>query len=412
MRFERVKQYCRQSATPYLSGIFASYVAALFSQYMWPTKVVFLSQNSSLILLFCGMAICTALWLLYVPSGRWSSDFWWIAGAWASLWAVSMILSIVHKDLFSLTVIVTPIPLVLLALKRPSILSSLRAGDIFVCLLIGVALIGQLFVIVGVKTPEFQYWNRWPFVFDIVGPLARWSGPFGNVNYAGPVGAFIFTFGLIRFGWKRAIFCGAGAVLVFLSDSRNAMFMLVVGLCVFIAVSPSHYTHLRLKWLRTVPLATVVTAALVYVLSFDRTLNGRTPVWRVFVELWQTSPIIGVGGTGISNAIERGSLQAWANHGHNMLFDPATRYGVFGALALSALILVVGVVVVRSFRRGFRDPTILFAVFVAGGVSDNLVDWRYVGIHAVPLFLTAILAAAWLSEQDKTTQQAAVHPRF
>ena len=117
---------------------------------------------------------------------------------------------------------------------------------------------------------------------------------------------------------------------------------------------------------------------------------------------------IGVGGTGISSAIERGSLQAWANHGHNMLFDPATRYGVFGSLALGALILVIGVVVVRSFRRGFREPIILFAVFVAGGVSDNLVDWRYVGIHAVPLILTAILAAVRLSEQDETTQQAAV----
>ncbi len=159
------------------------------------------------------------------------------------------------------------------------------------------------------------------------------------------------------------------------------------------------------------PLATVVTAAIVYVLSFDPTLNGRTPVWRVFVELWQTSPIIGVGGTGISNAIERGSLQAWANHGHNMLLDPATRYGVFGVLALSALILVVGVVVVRSFRRGFRDPTILFAVFIAGGISDNLVDWRYVGIHAVPLILTAILAAIGLSEHDKQIQQVAVRSR-
>ena len=408
MRFGRVNQYFRKSATPYLSGIFASYVVALFAQYMWPTKEVFLSQNLSLILLFCGMAICTALWLLYLPSGHWSSDFWWITGAWASLWAVSMMLSIVHRDLFSLTAILTPVSLALLAGKRPSLFSTLRAGDIFVCLLIGVALLSQFLVIVGVKTPEFQSWNRWPFVFDIVGPLGRWSGPFGNVNYAGPIGAFIFTFGLIRFGWKRAIFCGAGVVFVFLSDSRNAMFMLAVGLCVFIAVSPINYTHLRLKWLRLVPLATVMTAAIVYVLSFDPTLNGRTPVWRVFFELWQTSPIIGVGGTGISSAIERGSLQAWANHGHNMLFDPATRYGVFGSLALGALILVIGVVVVRSFRRGFREPIILFAVFVAGGVSDNLVDWRYVGIHAVPLILTAILAAAWLSEQDKTTQQAAV----
>ena len=404
MRFERVNQYLRKSATPYLSGIFTSYVVALFAQYMWPTKVVFLSQNLSLILLFCGMAICTALWLLYVPSGHWSSDFWWITGAWASLWAVSMMLSIVHRDLFSLTAILTPISLALLAVKRPSLLSSLRAGDIFVCLLIGVALLSQFFVVVDVKTPEFQSWNRWPFVFDIVGPLGRWSGPFGNVNYAGPIGASMFTFGLIRFGWKRAIFCGAGAVFVFLSDSRNAMFMLMVGLGVFVALSPRNDSHWRLKWLRTVPLATVVTAAIVYVLSFDPTLNGRTPVWRVFVELWQTSPIIGVGGTGISSAIEQGSLQAWANHGHNILFDSATRFGVFGVMALSALILVVGVAVVRSFRRGFRDPTILFAVFVAGGVSDNLVDWKYVGIHAVPLVLTAILAAVWLSEQKQNSR--------
>ena len=406
IRLEQVNQFCRESATPYLSGIFATYVVALFAQYMWPTKVIFLSQNLSLVLLFCGLAISTTLWLLYVPSDRWSSDFWWIAGAWVFLWGTSMILSIVHGDLFSLTAILTPIPLILLVAKRPSLLSSLRAGDVFVCLVIGVALLSQLFVIIGVKSPEFQGWNRWPFVFDIVGPLGRWSGPFGNVNYAGPIGASIFAFGLIRYGWKRVIFCGAGAVFVFLSDSRNAMFMLLMGLCVFIAVSPNNYIKLWPKWLRMAPLVAAVTAAIVYVLGFDPTLNGRTPVWRVFIDLWQTSPIIGVGETGISNAIDRGRLEAWASHGHNMLLDPATRYGALGALAFITLILVVGVVVVRSFRKGFRDSSILFAVFMAGGVSDNLVDWRYFGIHAVPLMLSALLAAVWLSEPDKTSNTA------
>ena len=382
-----------------------TYVLTLFSQYMWPAKQIFLSQDLSLIVLFFGMALCTVLWFLYVPSERWSSDFWWISSAWASLWGISIILSIVHGDLFSLTAILTPLPLLLLALKRPSLRSSLRAGDIFVSSLIVVAMLSQLFVAVGLKAPEFEGWNRWPVVFDIVGPLGRWKGPFGNVNYAGPVGAYIFAFGVIRSGWRRTLFTVAGAVLVFLSDSRNAMFMLLIGLSVFIAVSRGNGNHLWTKWLRVVPLAVVVATGFLYVLSADPTLNGRTPVWRVFVELWQTSPVIGVGGMGISRVIEGGILESWANHGHNMLLDPATRYGVLGVLAVSALICVIAVVVVRSFLRGFRYPTILFAVFIAGGVSDNLVDWRYFGIHAVPLILAALLASVGISEQGQKAKQ-------
>ena len=105
------------------------------------------------------------------------------------------------------------------------------------------------------------------------------------------------------------------------------------------------------------PLAVCIAFA-GYVLVIDPTLNLRTPVWEVFLSERTTSPMTGVGASGIQNQIDGGTLQSWANHGLNLAIDALMRYGALG-VAASAVIL---------------------ATRLADCISEDIVDWRYLGV--------------------------------
>ncbi len=191
----------------------------------------------------------------------------------------------------------------------------------------------------------------------------------------------------------------SGAIIILMSDSRSAVLSCAVGIAVLIAVMPRLGHLLTPTWLRIAAPTAVAVAFTGYVVAIDPTLNLRTPVWETFLSLWTTSPITGVGATGIQASIEDGSLQSWANHGHSLAIDPLTRYGLIGLLAVGAVIVATGVIATKAARTGFAAPVVILATFVAGGISDNLVDWRYLGVQAVTILLAGLLGAVWLGQE-------------
>jgi len=387
------------SGAPYLSALLITVVLSQFAQYLWPTTAIFKGQNAAVVIDFVGFGIAVLLWWFYRPSDSWPPEFAWLIGAWGALWAITIGLSVFHSDLFNLTAILVLPILAMIWFKKPSLPAIFTAGDLFAVSLIAIAVASQLLDLVDIKDLHYEGWNRWPLLIDVIGPIGRWEGPFGNVNYAGPVGVFLLIYGLLRPSWRRAIFAVSGVVIILASNSRSAVLACAVGIAVLIAVTP-RLGHLRTPtWLRIAAPAAVAVAFTGYVVAIDPTLNLRTPVWETFLSQWLTSPITGVGTTGIQAAIEDGSLQAWANHGHSLAIDPLTRYGLIGFLAVVVVIVATGVIAIKAARAGFAAPVVLLATFVAGGISDNLVDWRYLGIQAVTILLAGVLGSLWLVQE-------------
>ncbi len=394
-----VRQYLRTSGAPYLTALLVTVVLSQFAQYLWPTTAIFKGQNAGIVIDFVGFGIAVLLWWYYRPSGSWPPEFAWLIGAWAVLWVVTIVLSVFHSDLFNLTAILVPPTLAMLWLKKPSLPATFAAGDVFAISLIGIAVASQLLDFLDIKSLHYEGWNRWPLLTDIIGPIGRWEGPFGNVNYAGPIGVFLLVYGLLRPSWRRALFAVSGAIIILMSDSRSAVLSCAVGIAVLIAVMPRLGHLLTPTWLRIAAPTAVAVAFTGYVVAIDPTLNLRTPVWETFLSLWTTSPITGVGATGIQASIEDGSLQSWANHGHSLAIDPLTRYGLIGLLAVVAVIVATGFIASKAARTGFAAPVVILATFVAGGISDNLVDWRYLGVQAVTILLAGLLGAVWLGQE-------------
>jgi O-antigen ligase len=245
---------------------------------------------------------------------------------------------------------------------------------------------------------EFAYRNFGALLGDYTGPLARWMGPFGNVNYAGPIGAFLLVYGLLRHGKRRVLFIAAGALIVVGSDSRTSILSCAAGVAALIALAPQLGTFRTPVWLRIASPVAVAVAFVGYVTVIDPTLNQRTPVWEVFLSTWKASPVTGVGSSGLQAVIDGGSLQSWANHGHNILIDPLARFGMVGVMAVMAVIIASGVIATQAARTGLAASAVLFVTCLADGFSEDLVDWRYLGVQAVPLMLAGLLGAAWLTQ--------------
>ena len=389
----------RNTGAPYLSALLLTVVVSQFAQYLWPTTAIFKGQNPGVVIDFVGFGIAVLLWWCYRPNDSWPPEFAWLIGAWAALWAVTIGLSVFHGDLFNVTAILVLPTLAMIWLKKPSLPAIFTAGDLFAVCLIAIAVASQLLDLVEIKALHYEGWNRWPLLTEITGPIGRWEGPFGNVNYAGPVGVFLLIFGLLRPTWRRAFFVVTGAVIIIISDSRSAVLSCAVGIAVLIAVTPRLGHLLTPTWLKIAAPTAVAVAFTGYIVAIDPTLNLRTPVWETFLSQWMASPITGVGGTGIQAAINDGFLQAWANHGHSLVIDPMARYGVIGLLAVAAVLATTGIIATKAASAGFAAPAVLLAAFIAAGVSDTLVDWRYLGVQAVPNILAALLGAALLTQK-------------
>jgi hypothetical protein len=396
----RWRHLLRRSAAPYLSLIVVTIVLARFAQYLWPTQPFVKGQGPAIVLTFAGFGAALVIGSLYRPQGVWPAEFRWVIGAWGALWAVGVGLSLVHGDLFNITALLVPLLLLLIVLKMSSVRATLAVCDVLALSLIVIAILSQALDAAGIKVLANEGWNRWPILTEILGPIGRWQGPFGSVNYAGPAGTFILMLGLLRSGWQRPVFIVAGGVIVFLSDSRSAMLSCAVGVAALVALTPRVGSRRNPIWIRVAAPVLVAAGALAYIVLVDPTFNLRTPVWEVFLTQWTSSPLIGVGGTGIQDLIASGALPAWANHGHNLLVDPLGRFGVVGGVAVLSVLVATGVVVVKAAHRGFVAPLVLLCTFAAAGVSDALVDWRYFSIFALPLMLSAMLGAAWLVPED------------
>jgi len=392
----RWRHLFRGSAAPYLSLIVVTIVLARFAQYLWPTQPFVKGQGPAIVLTFAGFGVALVVWTLYRPRGVWPTAFRWVIVAWGALWAVGVGLSIVHGDLFNITALLVPLLLLVILLKMSSVSATLAVCDALAVSLIVIAILTQALDVAGIKALANEGWNRWPVVTELIGPIGRWQGPFGSVNYAGPAGTFILMLGLLRSGWQRPVFILAGGVFVFLSDSRSAMLSCAVGVAALVALTPRVGSRRNPIWIRVAAPVLVAAGALAYIVLVDPTFNLRTPVWEVFLAQWASSPLVGVGGTGIQDLIASGALPAWANHGHNLLVDPLGRFGVIGAVAVVGVLVATGVVVVKAARRQFVAPLVLFCTFVAAGISDALVDWRYFSLFALPLMLAAMLGAGRL----------------
>lgn len=346
-----------------------------------PGEAYFKGQDLGVLaaLLLTGVAI--ALWLPYRSRDRWQP----LAIAALLLLLVAWLAQIVRIQLDGalFTVASFCLPLLLLAfLVKPPSAADLRIAGL--CLGYGIAVVALISIPLGMlgwMPSGFEGADnaecRTTVLCDLLGGVNRWSGPFGSVNYAAPIGGLLIVLGAAqrrRHAWPLV---ATGVLIMVLSQGRSAVFAAVAGLTIVIlwGARVSHSPARRA--IRAVVLVVLGVLVLVYLVVFDPTLNGRTPYWREFLSMWNDQRWTGIGTSGIDQYMAAHEDLGTVSHAHSVILDQLVRWGpLLAALTIAVFVLVL-LVTGRALPRVGPGPLAVTVAIIVAGLVETVHDWTY-----------------------------------
>jgi O-antigen ligase len=143
-----------------------------------------------------------------------------------------------------------------------------------------------------------------------------------------------------------------------------------------------------------VPVAILATG----VVATNPRLTGRTDMWPGMLDLWSTSPVLGVGQSGFNEGIATGSLDVWVVHAHNLWLDAGVRFGVIGLLLVVVVTALALISTWRGARLGQSVGLALVAAVAVAGLTDVSITWRYLTAST-----SALLLAVLMGRSDRAT---------
>jgi len=387
-----------QQRAVYLWVLFSIPAVSTFGHYLAPNRPFFKGHDLGVLSVLALTVIAALLWIPLRRRSSWPTLALVFLGLLGTAWLYQVTRIQIDGSLFNISAFAMPIILLLIAIKPVSRFE----------LQVGLLVLGYSLVVIAGLSLSLGPTGLVPDSFDslnsvedrlgllrIFGVETRWSGPFGDVNFASPAGALVVVIGLSSRGLNRFVLPIAGILILVLGQSRTATVALILALLVMaVASSTVRSSRFRLQ-IQIAAVATVVTSVAAYVVMFDPSLNGRTPIWNDFLELFFSEPLIGVGNEAILDFMERDAEQQgfiFHTHGHSVLIDGAARFGFFFAaltVSLYAISLVAGARALPSFGPG---PLGLAVFCIAAGAAETIYSWNYWSIYSAVLVFTVLAA--------------------
>jgi O-antigen ligase len=223
---------------------------------------------------------------------------------------------------------------------------------------------------------------------QVLGIDYRWEGPFGSVSDAGPMGAFIFVYGIFRTGIKRVIFLGGGLFILIFAFSFSSIFATLVAVGFIVSRHLSESFPTRKTFILVGIFSGVFVVISAYIWFFNRNLNGRTQIWVQYISELPNHVFFGAGSQFMSTRTDLLSH----DHGHNLYVDTLLRYGTIGFVLFALVLLSLGYMSWISLKVGSNLPMVILIVFALCVVGESLVLWRYNGVLITWLIIAALIA--------------------
>ena len=398
-------QSCQERAI-YLWVALATPPIAQFAHHLDPVTPVFKAQAAGVIVGLMGLSVAIILWIPFRRSTPWPTLSRWALALILVTWTYATVLTQLDGSTFNLTTFSVPVVIAMALLKPPSYRDVVGASLLFAYALIASAAASLMLGSAGMAPDGFASSSsgnsRIPILSSLFGITTRWEGPFGNVNYTGPIGAFLIVFGASSKSWTRAILMASGGCILVLSQSRSALLALVLGLAVLVAYSTPLRRLGRAALLRFAIFSSVILSAGTYILFVDPNLDGRSEIWRNYLGLWWGSPWLGVGGSGITHYVidNNGDDRLNHVHGHSVFIDTLARDGVLMLALFVAALICTAIVAFRAAQIGQPAGLALFAFMVVAGLAETVFSITYLSVNLVPLFIALFLSSSALAARE------------
>lgn len=390
----------------YLYALVLTVVAAKVGQYAW--QYVWLDfpsikgHSPGIWIVFVGLLLTAVFWL--TSHNRRLNNRWFnrIIALLAFIWLVFFLLTLYHQDLWPLSVLTMPVILFGLWWKPPSAQDFVTALKVLAWALILIIVTTRALelmnlipmVDVGSELLEFETSEYWLPLAGSIGPEGRWPGPMGHNSQTANVAVMVTVFAFGLKGNSRYLLLLVGITTMLMTSSRTSFLALIVGLAILIVLGNNFLTRLMGRRLLVTLVVGAGVALTLFVMIQNSNLTGRTTYWSLVLEFWRTSPIVGVG----SDLITETELVTIGNNAHNQVLDALLKFGLLGAILISALFVIALVVTIGASRRGTALPLALLATYLVIGLGQADQGWTTPSVmwlwFVIPLLWAARLTSS------------------
>jgi O-antigen ligase len=389
----------KQLSKHYLLVILSGPVLATLANFFWPLTPVFKGQGAQILVPFVFLAAGFGLWIVYVTELTWPKITKVFLALVLAYWFYARILDSIQNDAVNYTAFILPIVICMIYLKPITTKTTLFTLDGLSILIIAISIVAQIAVKLDLVTPRTEFPHRLPF-FPILGFDSRWEGVFGNVNYSGPVGAFLLVYGVGRGKLRGVVIAVAGLVFLLASESRGAIVAAFIGCLIIVIFKPTWG-----RWKLSLPVRLSVGSVLIFVpliaaILSDPTGNGRLTIWADFISVSPRAPLFGVSEKQISAYLQQGDLSFFSTHGHNTFVQSLVTQGIFG-LALLISLFVIGLVI--TIKAAHKHLVVGLAVFITAlgcNIDEDLITGNYLSIQYAAIILSVMLTSTRCSNTD------------
>ena len=400
------QQIRNQSGAGYLSLLALGVVLMQYSSNLWRGEAVFKGQSGALVLFFVLFGVAFLSWLGIPRRGRADGLLSVFLVLMAVAWFTHWFLMRLHGDGTDYTAMLYVPILLMIWLKPPTLREAKIAILVFAWTVAVVFVMTRVLEMLGILTLPSQLQSVIDFdeaqyflpLNELLGIDGRWTGPFGHNGDTAMMGALLIV---IAFAfWTRSswVFIAVGGFALLITNGRASIGAATAGLIVLVVFARDGRIARIPQVLRIWGgiAALVVGAAFMYSRAAGST--GRSSFWPAFLELWQSSPFVGIGTSGISVS---GGITEQYGHAHNMYIDELARNGLLGFITQYGAIAVGLVIVFLAAKRGLAGPLAIMTAYLVTGVTEPRNGWISPSVTGMLVILVVVTAGVALSRESE-----------
>ena len=408
-----MQRFRRQPASIYLSLLAAAPILTQYASYLGKGEPFFRGQSAAIVLFFVFFGFAFIFWLGVGSRPRAKGLMSGFLILMSAAWFAHFFLYKLHGDAFNYFALLYVPILVMIWFKPPELREAWMAIVTFAWTVAAVLVLTRVLEMLGILEIKTQSQGVINFdeeryflpMNDLLGIDGRWPGPFEHNGDTAMMGALLIITAVAY--WTRAswVFLAVGAFTLLITSGRASMGATIAGIIVIIVFS----RHGRIAQIpRAIRLwgglAVVLTGA-VFMYTRSAGVTGRNYFWPAFIELWQSSPLVGTGTSGIT--ISGGITQEYG-HAHNLYIDELARYGLLGFVTQFGAITLGLVIAFIAAKRGASGPLAILTAYLVTGVTEPRNGWIGPSATGMLVILAVITAASAL--ESKRPQLNPVDP--
>lgn len=396
------------SGSAYLSILAVGIVLTQYANYLGRGEPVLKGQSAAIVLFFMVFGVAFLFWLGIESRTKASGLLSGFLILMSVAWFAHLILYRMQGDGYNHTTwLYFPI-LAMIWIKPPDLREVWTAILAFAWTVAGVLVLTRVLEMLGVIAIKTQPQGVISFdeeryflpLNDILGIDGRWPGPFGHNGDTAMMGAFLIVIAVAY--WTRAswVFIAVGVFTLLITSGRASIGATIAGIIVMI-VFARHGRIARIPpGIRIWGGLAVLIAGAVFMYTRSAGATGRNDFWPAFLKLWESSPFVGIGTSGISVS---GGITQLYGHAHNLYIDELARYGLlgfitqFGAIAFGVLIAFL------AAKRGIAGPLAILTAYLVTGVTEPRNQWISPSVTGMLLILAVVAAGSALHSGREET---------